>query len=321
MPQDKPLISIVIVAYDMAREIPRTVASFLPPYQICVSATDIEIIVVENGSPSPVAQETIAGWPANVRYMMADPVTTTPATALNQGIAAARGDYICAVIDGARMASPGLLKYTMQATGLAAEPAVATVGCHIGYKLQAVAVKEGYCQAIEDEMLAAIDWQNNGYDLFNISCFGGSAPSGWLGNLAESNAITLSRRMMAELGGFDERFDIPGGGIVNLDFFRRAVEHPDTTYMLVMGEATFHQYHGGVTTSRPVARADAETPGLSTWQRYARQYRQITGKAWAVPTVEPVMIGGFTPQGRKALQRAATEFLARQKDKTAAAST
>ncbi|NDD63778.1 MAG: hypothetical protein EBZ36_07345, partial [Acidobacteria bacterium] len=37
----------------MAREAPRTILSALPPYQKNVTASDYEVIVVDNGSTEP----------------------------------------------------------------------------------------------------------------------------------------------------------------------------------------------------------------------------------------------------------------------------
>jgi len=57
--QQRPIISVVIISYNMAREIPRTVQSFLPPYQLAIGYNDIEIIVMENGSSHPVDPEVV----------------------------------------------------------------------------------------------------------------------------------------------------------------------------------------------------------------------------------------------------------------------
>lgn len=65
----RPVISVIIIAYNMAREIPRTVQSFLPPYQRAVTFEDVEIIVMENGSSAPLDPEVVRGWPNCVRYV------------------------------------------------------------------------------------------------------------------------------------------------------------------------------------------------------------------------------------------------------------
>ncbi|MEM9496242.1 MAG: glycosyltransferase family A protein [Pseudomonadota bacterium] len=308
--QREPLLSIVIVAYNMAREIPRTVLSFLPPYQRQVDAGDIEIIVVENGSTHPVDPTVIAQWPANVRYHKASPASVTPATALNQGAALARGKWVCSVIDGARMASPGIVHKTLRAAKVAPEPVICTVGLHIGDQVQQRAVAQGYNQDVEDKLLEKIDWPENGYKLFEISCLGGSAGYGWFTAIHESNAITVRKDYYTAIGGYDERFDIPGGGLVNLEFFRRCVEDPKTMFVLLLGEGTFHQYHGGVTTSRPVAEKNEQDPSRTTWQVYAEQYEKICGRPWATPSVAPLLFGAMESHGKWFMVRAAERYAA-----------
>ena len=55
-----PRLSVVVVAFDMARELPRTVRSLLPPYQTGVAPGEVEIIVADNGSTDPVRREWFA---------------------------------------------------------------------------------------------------------------------------------------------------------------------------------------------------------------------------------------------------------------------
>lgn len=286
-----PRISVVIICYNMAREVPRTVQSFLPPYQRGLAEGDVEVIVLENGSSRPVPPDLVAGWPGSVRYIKVDNPHPSPARALNQGIELARGDIVCPVIDGARMASPGLLAAGLRAIALKPRSLVATVSFHLGDKLQQFAVTEGYDQAVEDRLLESISWPADGYRLFEICAPGGSSKHAWFGTIAESNAPILPKALFRKLGGYDERFDTPGGGLVNLDFLRRATDDPALEYFLVLGEATFHQFHGGVTTSRHVQLKEED--GETTWSKYARQYEQIRGKPYKQPSRQPVLIGTF----------------------------
>ena len=88
----KPLVSIVVVGFDMARELPRTVRSFLPPYQRGVGADQIQIIIADNGSAEPVQRDWFPqdadakdaappGWqPVFVDYLY---VSLTAATAFS----------------------------------------------------------------------------------------------------------------------------------------------------------------------------------------------------------------------------------------------
>ena len=92
---------------------------------------------------------------------------------------------------------------------------------------QRLAMDAGYDQQREGALLASIDWPNDGDRLFEIAALDGPSINGWLSLNGESNALFLPRRMWDTLGGVEERFDAPGGGFLNLDTFRRAVEMPE----------------------------------------------------------------------------------------------
>ena len=296
-----PLLSIILIAYDMAREVPRTVFSLLPPYQQGVSAQDIDIIVIDNGSAHPIPEAIRKNWLETVRYHFIKDARPSPAHALNFGAAIARGTYLCPMIDGARMASPGLVAGALSGARLAGPRGlVATLGLHLGPDHQARSAAMGYDQAQEDCLLDSVGWQQDGYRLFEIAALAGSAKCAWFGPLAETNAPVLSKTFYEETGGFEEAFDLPGGGLVNLDFFNRALAAAGEDYVLLLGEATFHQFHGGVTTSKPVNEKNAL--GETEWERYARQYAAIRGKAYATPPARPILFGRFDNRAARIAQ-------------------
>ena len=284
-------LSIIVISYNMAREVPRTIESLLPPYQQNVHLRDYEILVMENGSSVAIDPIIIQSWPENVKYVAVKDPQPSPASALNMGMSMASGEYICSMIDGARMASPGLIGQTLKAINLSSKPTIATIGLHLGPKRQQESTLEGYDQTAEDALLASIDWRKNGYRLFEISSYADSAPHGWLGPISESNAITVSRAAYEQLGGFDPKFSIPGGGLVNLDFFKRAIRLPRSEYILLLGEATFHQVHGGVTTSKSVGTRLSDETEKTTWDLYAEQYRSVRGIDYTVPKMDPILFG------------------------------
>ncbi|MCA8903707.1 MAG: glycosyltransferase [Hyphomonas sp.] len=303
----QPKVSIIIISFDMAREVPRTVQSFLPPYQQGISNNEVEIIVLENGSSHPVSEADRAQWPDNVRYLDIDTPHPSPARALNFGVSVAKGDIVCPVIDGARMASPGLVSTALDALRYSSHVFAASVGYHLGEKSQQQAVLDGYNQTLEDELLASISWPENGYRLYEICAPAGSSPATWFGRINESNAPFLSRAMYDKIGGFEERFSIPGGGLVNLDFFDRAVSQSDFDYLLLLGEATFHQFHGGVTTSKSVQLKEAD--GETTWTKYLREYEAIRGTAYRPPERLPTIFGKFPP-GASGIAKRGLDYLA-----------
>ena len=287
----RPLISVIIIAYNMPREIPRTVHSFLPPYQQDISFDDIEIIVMENGSNTPIDPEVVSSWPDCVRYVQVQDSHPSPASALNQGVAISRGEWVCPVIDGARMITPGVFKAAHELIHAHDNPIIATMGYHLGHKVQQENVLDGYNQRAEDALLASIDWPHKPYDLFKISSLGLSALGSWLSPIAESNVLILKKAYYEAIGGFDEQFNIPGGGLVNLDFFKRCIEPEESQYIMLLGEGSFHQFHGGITTSRGVHLQSYEDEKKTTWQVYADQYKDIRGQNYETPTVTPLIYG------------------------------
>jgi len=52
-------LSVVIVAYNMERELPRTLQALAPSYQVDGERLDYEVIVVDNGSRPAVSQAPV----------------------------------------------------------------------------------------------------------------------------------------------------------------------------------------------------------------------------------------------------------------------
>ncbi|HEY1078291.1 MAG TPA: hypothetical protein VGE51_16465, partial [Fontimonas sp.] len=106
-----------------------------------------------------------------------------------------------------------------------------------------------------------------------------SSQGGYFQPVAETNCFTAPKRILLELGGFDERFVEPGGGLVNLHLHNLLAMHPQLQPVMLLGEATFHQFHGGVATNTPSAQ--------SPFMRFAAEYERIVGqpfrKQWRAP--------------------------------------
>lgn len=273
-------LSIVVVAYDMAREVPRTLASLAVPYQRGIDCDEYEVIVVDNGSPEPLSPALFHGLPGAWRLLRVDPAPPAPAHAANLGIEASSGDYVGLLIDGARMASPGLLAGAVQARELGERPVVMTLGWHLGATRHIDAHAAGYDEAAEDRLLDEIQWQQDGYRLFEASTLAASSARGWFGPTGESNGLFMPKTMWKELGGLDERFLLPGGGLSNHDLFRRACELPDMQLVVLLGEGTFHQMHGGIATT-----------GRIGWDEMHAEYVALRGRAYQPPANERLYVG------------------------------
>jgi hypothetical protein len=280
-------VSLVVVIHNMGREAPRTLYSLSAAYQRHIDPDDYEVIAVDNGSNPPFDLEVIKGLSGNFRLLRIDDALPSPAQATNRGLAEARGGVIGVMVDGARIATPGLLHFARHGARLAENAVVVAPGWYLGYDFQRWAVRYGYDQAREDALLASIDWPQDGYRLFEIATVDESSVDGWLQPIAEANALFMPRNSWDHLGGMDERFDAPGGGLVNLDLYSRAMELPDAQLVLLLGEGTFHQLHGGIATN--VSPEELEV----SFHNWDQQYEKLRGRRYQIqkPKKPPMYVG------------------------------
>jgi glycosyltransferase involved in cell wall biosynthesis len=289
----RPCLSVVVIGFDMARELPRTVTSLLPPYQQGVTVQDVEIIVVDNGSTHPVTRDLFPAQ-ADIRVVRVDDGGVSPCRAINRGVALARAEYVALMIDGARMVSPGMIRTAMDATAVHPSAFVATLGFHLGPKVQQISVEEGYSREVEDRLLADIGWPHgDGYRLFEICALGESYAMGVLAPPTETTFFVMRREMFQAIGGYNEAFVELGGGFASFDFFRRAVDAAGDGFIMLVGEGTFHQLHYGATTQAGGIRREAE-PGISLGEVFGREYEDIVGRPYERIDRMPLLMGRIT---------------------------
>lgn len=286
----KPLISIIVISYRMARELPRTLFSLTPKKQLGVSAEDYEVVVVDNGTPDFDRQSVCAVSP-NFRACQVSDGGVSPCKAINTGLSMAKAPIMAVMIDGARICSPGLVWHSLKAQALDSKAVTGTMGMHLGPDLQMRSVPNGYNQATEDELLESVKWREDPYRLFQIAVPAGSCLDGPFLPFAESNSICMHAAMWDELGGFDEGFTTPGGGYANLDTWKRAIESEGAVPIHLLSEATFHQVHGGIATNSPSPPAEA----------FREEYRKLRSKAFSVPDYTPMIFGKIRTGSEKLL--------------------
>ena len=180
------------------------------------------------------------------------------------------------MIDGAHVVTPGVLRFGL--AGLRTyEPAiVATQQWYVGPGQQPLAMDHGYDEEYEDRLFDAIQWPHAGYRLFEIGHFVGDRD--WLDGVWESNCIFVTRKQLAQVGGFEESFSMAGGGYANLELYERLGTSPDITVATIIGEGSFHQVHGGTTTNQTDA-AERRDRVFG----YGRHYAEMRGRMFRGP--------------------------------------
>jgi glycosyltransferase involved in cell wall biosynthesis len=281
---NKPRLSIIIIAYDMQRQALNTLISLSPGYQEGVSADAYEVVVVENRSQRNMDANAIAALPGNFRYFLRDEPGVSPAAAINFGFAQARGEFIGLMIDGARMVTPGVVRHALMAFRITRDAMVIVPGYNLGESEQQFHLTHGYSEEKEQVLLQEIDWIHNGYRLFDISSIGGANRRGIFHPFMECNCLFASNNVFYDIGKADERFDLPGGGALNLYIYRLIALHPRTESFVLAGEGSFHQLHGGVTTSEKSGREQI-------LERQSTQLTEMLGYPYTSPKIEPTILG------------------------------
>jgi hypothetical protein len=297
-----PRLSIVVIFHRMSRQAENTLYSLSAHYQRNVSADDYEIVSVENSSDDELGEARARAVAGNVRYFHRVETGVSPVPALNFGIEQSRAPYVGIIIDGARMVTPRLIEHALLAERLSDYPLVVVPGYHLGTKEHHYHRMTGYDESVEQGLLAQIDWKNNGYDLFTIACFSGANPRGFFTQFLESNCFFCRKESFEKVGRADQRFTLPGGGSVNIYLYHALARLPESKLIVLAGEGSFHQFHGGVTT--------AEIEGRDEMLRTHREnLAEVFGGPFKGMHREPTVLGALPGQAQPFVRRSSEAAL------------
>ena len=275
-------ITFVIAAYNIPRQLHRTLTSLTPYYQGCTPAK-LEIIVIDNGSSESLNRDDYSEFGRLTRIIRVDG-KSSPVQGLNQGIREASFDTIAVMIDGAHVLSPGVVTNVSRIVNAFSRPVINVPQYTMGDVSQNIS---DHAQAYERESLdlERIGWPASGYSLFDYAIVPGENANKHYLAAIESNCLITTRQVWQDCGAYDERFDEPGAGLANIELFERLTHHIDNQYVLLEGEGSFHQNHGGTTTSLTSAQRDA------TVKKYYERYQEVTGKELNF-TLRPAFVFG-----------------------------
>jgi cephalosporin hydroxylase len=264
-------LSIIVNFYNMQREAERTLMSLSRAYQLGAEDLDYEVLCIDNGSNPPLDAAWIESFGPQFRLVRPSRLLPSPCAAINEAALQASGRYLAIMIDGAHLLTPGVFQQARASWREQPDAVVAVRHWFIGGDQRWLAVA-GYSQAMEDRLFERIQWPGNGYELFRISAPIGESPEPWLGDLSESNCLMLPTELYDRIGGMDEAFGEAGGGFANLDLWQRASASSEGPLIALIGEASFHQFHGGTTTNVEDAEKDIRV------RTYANNYRALRGQ-------------------------------------------
>ncbi len=292
---DTPTLSIIVIGYRMSRQLENTLYTLSIHYQRNVKQADYEVIVVENESDDEIDESIINALGANFHFYKRKETSTSPVSAVNFAFERCHGEFICLIIDGARMVTPRTIEYALMAYKISKNAIAMVPGYHLGSREQHLH-GEDYSFSRDQELLDSIDWQNNGYLLFTISTFSNGNRRGYLQPMMECSCVFASRGNFARIEYADKRFSLPGGGGINLHIYRSLGMLPGSKLFVLPGEGSFHQFHGGVTTSSDPSRAQ-------TMERYNRQLNELWPGGFQALRREPILLGAVTQWANDLLQR------------------
>ena len=278
-------LSIVVNFYNMQREAARTLTSLSRAYQQGIGDLEYEVICVDNGSDPPLDKAWIESFGPEFRLLRPEAIQASPCPAINRAVREARGEYVAIMIDGAHVLTPGVFREAMDAVAIEPQAVVAIRHWFVGGDQRWLS-EVGYTREQEDKLFARIHWPSDGYQLFHIGAPIGEHAEPWLVGMIESNCLFLPTALYCEIGGMDEAFSEPGAGFANLDLFQRAGLAAPEGMVSVVGEATFHQFHGGTTTNVSDDVKDVRV------RAYARNYTALRGEDFEGIGAERIRLRG-----------------------------
>jgi hypothetical protein len=120
----------------------------------------------------------------------------------------------------------------------------------------------------------------------------------------ECNALFCNRQSLVAIGGVEPRFDLPGGGSINLHIYRSLGMQPENQLVILPGEGNFHQYHGGVTTKAVDDRG-------ATLEAFRNQLNGFWKGQYKALSREPLLFGSVGSSAQRFLQMSCSEGMTR----------
>jgi hypothetical protein len=239
---------VIVASYNMEKYLTNTLFSLSKYYQ---DLEDYEVITLNNGGEE-INENFFYKFGKNFKYKYIEKSKSHvhPYVEINKIIENSNHEKIVIICDGARICSKNILKDYMKILSENDYNVCTCPSYHLGFDLQRKSVESGYNNNFETNILKRSRWWLEDSTIFDISVFGGSSDKNVFNKLqVESNCIGMSKKTFLEIGGFSDKFNIPGGGQINIEFFQRLISKHEINIYYFVNHGTFHQLHGGMSAN------------------------------------------------------------------------
>ncbi|NNE14531.1 MAG: sulfotransferase family 2 domain-containing protein [Saprospiraceae bacterium] len=275
-------LSVVIIFHNNKREAQRSLFALSKQYQENIESLEYEVICIDSNSTEKLDPKDFSDLGSTFKFHDFKTDNPSPADALIFGVEQAISENLCIIIDGAHIITPNVINHFRTLSQINPNYFIYTHPFHLGEYYQNDNMTLGYNQDAEDKLLDSCDWKENGYNLFSISNFKQSNET-FDQYIFESNCFFITKSNLTKIGGINEAFKSRGGGFINLDIFKNAVSNDDLQNYQLVGEASFHQFHGGTSTNESrVSELQIE---------FRNEYKKIKGHHYKSPVYDAIAYG------------------------------
>lgn len=277
-------LTVIVIFFNGQREAARTLYSLSSEYQRDVNVKDYNVIVLDSGSTKPLDKSWVESFGSNFQYRYVNTENPAPTEALRVGLQMVETEYVGVIIDGAHILTPGILGYFFSIVKLNPDAFVFTTKYHIGDFHQNDSLTLGHNQEKEDQLFETVDWKRNGYLLYHISNFYQS-PFFEFSTSSESNCFFVKTEELRNTKVYNKNYYSKGGGLINLDTFKHLTLNSKLENYCLLGEGSFHQFHGGASTN--VERIEHPVT------EYNMEYYNLNKKPYSSPIYSVKFFGSY----------------------------
>ena len=236
-------LSVIVGSFELKHQILRTIMSIR---QAIKNQTELEVeIIIADNSTVNVLAESKSNVLSDVRILSYGTEKIPIHIAMNRATNCASGDFLCVMIDGARIWSPQILKKCIPL--LSQSALIHVPNYQLGCSHQMYSKENGHTVELETKILMNAGWPSlRTEELIRQSWCEDHAGLG--PRVFESNCLFVSRELWNSVQGFDSSFKRVDGGFASADLLERLVAKGGELQILST-EGTFHQLHHGSTTT------------------------------------------------------------------------